>query len=227
MPPASAGEPNVTTSLAPAAPVATIDLAIVHPVRAVSQDTTRTSTDLFDLDDLVPPNEFGSTAAVAAASSAKPIADAGAVIPHAVVAHEAKATPVVTAAPSASLTAAYDVSPVEIVASSDARVETPETDVPPDPPAAPHASAPAAHDILAMAGMPVDVLREIEQELFVVEAPAPPEPPAAPAPVSADPPQPAIAELRPAANARSQPTPDDPLAALKALSDEERIALFT
>ena len=133
-----------------------------------------------------------------------------------------------TAAPTVSLTAGYDVSPVEFVSDTDESVETLATDVPLDPPAAPHASAPAGRDILAIAGMPVDVLREIEQELFVVEAAAPPEPaPAAPAPVSADPPQPAIAELRPAANARSQPTQDDPLAALKALSDEERIALFT
>ena len=76
--------------------------------------------------------------------------------------------------------------------------------------------------------MPVDVLREIEQELFVVEAPARPEPaPAEWAQASSDPPRPAIAELRPAANASSQPVVDDPLAALKALSDEERIALFT
>ena len=133
-----------------------------------------------------------------------------------------------TATPPVSLTNAYDVSPVEFVVDTNERVETPATDVPPDPPAAPHASAPAGPDVLAMAGQPIDVLREIEQELFVVEAAEPPSPaPAAPAPVSADPPQPVIAELRPATNASSQPRPDDPLAALKALSDEERIALFT
>ncbi len=127
-----------------------------------------------------------------------------------------------------SATAAYDVSPVEFASDTDERIETHAADVRPDPPSAPQASAPARHDVLAIAGMPVDVLREIEQELFVVEVAAPPEPaPAERAEVPRDPPQPAIAELRPAANARSQPTQDDPLAALKALSDEERIALFT
>ncbi len=236
VPPASAGEPNITPSLAPApaprpvTPVATIDLVIEHALPARSQDTAHASADFLDLDDLVPPNEFGLAAPAAAEVSerAKPIAVADAAAPGAADAIDVAATPVATTAPSVSATAAYDVSPVEFASDTDERIETPAADVQPDPPSAPQASAPARHDLLAIAGMPVDVLREIEQELFVVEVAAPPEPaPAERAEVPRDPPQPAIAELRPAANARSQPTQDDPLAALKALSDEERIALFT
>lgn len=208
---------------------ATSGLAIERNVPAASQDTTRGSAHLLDLDDLVPPNEFDlAPPPVAVAPSTKAIADAGAAAPDAVAAKDIAATPVVTATTPVSLTNAYDVSPVEFVVDTNERVETPAADVPPAPPAAPHASAPAGPDVLALAGQPIDVLREIEQELFVVEAATPPEPaPAAPAPMAADPPQPMIAELRPAANARSQPTENDPLAALKALSDEERIALFT
>jgi hypothetical protein len=60
-----------------------------------------------------------------------------------------------------------------------------------------------------------DITAEIESELFA-SVPAPP------APASAiEPPAPAAARPTP------QPLPGDPFAALRAMSDEERIALFT
>ncbi len=77
VPPASAGEPNITPPLAPApaprpvTPVATIDLVIEHALPARSQDTAHASADFLDLDDLVPPNEFG-LAAPAASRSLQP-----------------------------------------------------------------------------------------------------------------------------------------------------------
>jgi hypothetical protein len=70
-----------------------------------------------------------------------------------------------------------------------------------------------------------DEITELEAELFAPDTPTAAEPTTPPAPLAqiAEAPPPA----RPAATPMPQPAPHDPLAALKAMSDEERIALFT
>ena len=120
------------------------------------------------------------------------------------------------------------------------RAQPPET---PAPPSAPPAASPDPHDEAPVPAVP---LAELDDELFV-EPPAmrvaPGQVAAAPAPSIIEQPSAAVIaapspSLAPAAPTEAvpahvyvkpmpRPAPNDPLAALNAMSDEERIAIFT
>ena len=201
-------EPPVALPAAP--PTTAIDLAIERTMSAAREEIAVTSGELLDLDDVAPSNEFGG----AAPPGKKPPEPA-----------DAPAASLAAGAPSASPVAADDVLPVDF---------RPATEQPPaePPPAAPPPKP------LAASNPSIDVMREIELELFASDdaatSAATPEAAAAPqaAPKAARAAlrqQLSFAAARQAATAPSpeRPVPSDPLAALKALSDEERIALFT
>jgi hypothetical protein len=107
----------------------------------------------------------------------------------------------------------------------------PEPIVAEPPPAEPPAAEPPPGEPSA------EAIMEIEQELFVLDPPrSAPEPVAAPRLLQAEPVAaaieqpvvaPAISPARPAVSPVPRPAASDPLAALRALSDEERIAVFS
>jgi hypothetical protein len=121
------------------------------------------------------------------------------------------------------------------------------TTLPAQPAAAAAAELPAAESLVPEPS--VDIVTGTEEELLVLapaepahDAPAdqptspaaPPSPsrervasPAVPTEEAAAEPVAAVAPVQPAARPTPQPATGDPLAALKAMSDEERIALFT
>ncbi len=134
-------------------------------------------------------------------ATAEPVAEP----PAAIAAPQPPPTPMAT----------YGVSPIDFVPATK------------EPPAEPSESEPPSKPA-AIANSSADVMREIELELFAAdEASAKDAAPEAARAALLQQVSLEVARETAAAPAPQQPAPNDPLAALKALSEEERIALFT